>query len=108
MTRFFFIQSREPITDNRANDDYTLIHNLAAASHEVTVMLVQNGVIAARRGSIVPTFDTLCDSKARLLADPFSLAQRQIADDQLKSGVEPSALDAVVKAMLTGYKVIWH
>lgn len=108
MTRFFFIQSREPITDSRANADYKLIHNLASAGHEVTVMLVQNAVIAARRGSIATSFDALCDGKARMLADPFSLAQRQIAHDELKNGIEPAALDAVVKAMLAGHKVIWH
>ena len=108
MEHFFFIQSREPLTDNRATADYELINNLAAAGNQVTVMLVQNGVIPARRGSIIKSFDKLCDGKAWILADPFSLAQRQIANDELKAGIESSALDRAVKAMLAGHKVIWH
>jgi hypothetical protein len=108
MTRFFFIQSREPFTDSRANGDYELIHNLACAGNEVTVMLVQNGVMPARRGSMINSFDKLCDGQARLLADPFSLTQRQIGTNDLKGGIEPVALDATVKALLAGHTVIWH
>ena len=108
MSSYFFIQSREPLTDPRAEGDYQLIQSLANDGNDVSVILVQNGVIPARRETHIFSFDTLCCSKAKILTDIFSLRQREINIDQLKEGLTPINIDAVIEAMLAGHKVIWH
>jgi sulfur relay (sulfurtransferase) complex TusBCD TusD component (DsrE family) len=108
MAKFFIVQSREPFTDNQANSDYELIHNLVLAQHEVTVLLIQNGVLPARRGGMARKFDMICNAKLSLFADEFSLRQREIAFEDLKPGVLTAGVDTVISAMLAGHKVIWH
>ncbi len=108
MSKFFIVQSREPFTDGRADSDYELINNLVLAGNEVTVMLVQNGVLPARRGGMSNRFDTICHLNISMLADNFSLRQREIELDELKPGVLTANIDEVIKSMLAGHKVIWH
>ncbi|MCX4186878.1 DsrE family protein [Methylophaga sp. OBS4] len=108
MPNYLIIQSQDPFSDARTKSQYELIHNLASAENTITVLLVQNGVMPARRGSIYKPFDLLCYQNINILADKFSLEQRQISIDQLKPGVLAADLDVVIKAMLSGHKVIWH
>lgn len=108
MSDFFIIQSREPFTDNRTKSDYQLVHHLVAAGNNVTMMLVQNGVLPVRRGSVSQEFDALCSQNINILVDSFSLRQREIEVSELKSGVLASEIDAAIQAMIAGYKVIWH
>jgi len=108
MSDFFIIQSREPFTDNRTKSDYELVHHLVAAGNNVTMMLVQNGVLPVRRGSITKEFDALCYQHINILVDQFSLRQREIEVSELKAGILVSDIDAAIKAMIAGHKVIWH
>jgi hypothetical protein len=43
-----------------------------------------------------------------LLADDFSLRERGIGNDQLRSQIAPAPLETVVDALVRGAKVIWH
>lgn len=108
MASFFIIQSRDPFTDARARADYELIHHLVVAGNKVTVLLVQNGVMPARRGSMTRKFDMLCAARVNMLVDRLSLRQREIEVGELKAGILLAQLDEVIKAMLAGEKVIWH
>lgn len=106
MSRYFFIQSQDPFTEARTQAQYELAKSLAAAGNSVHMLLVQNGVFAARQGAQSETFDSLSGHGVTVLADTFSLRQREIG--QLKPSVTPADIDVVVDAMLNGDKVIWN
>ena len=108
MSRYFFIQSQEPYSDARAPQQYRLAMDLHEAGYEVQILLVQNGVLPARRSARNSAFDELLASGVTVLADEFSLRQREIASAELKSAVQPADVGMGVDALLAGDKVIWH
>lgn len=108
MSNYLFIQSQDPFTEARALAQYDLATRLAQAGHSVRMLLVQNGVSVAREGARCAAFDALAAGPVKLLAEKLSLVQREIEPEQLKSGIQPGALEIVVDAMLAGEKVIWN
>ena len=108
MSNYLFIQSQDPFTDAGTASQFELMLQLSRAGKSVSVILVQNGVIAARRGAETRQFDELCAHGLPVYADDFSLAQREISSDQLKPGVQAASIDLVVDSMLAGNKVIWN
>lgn len=108
MSRYLFIQSQDPFTEVRTTAQFDLARRLVEAGNEVRMLLVQNGVIAARRGAVCGDFDALSGKGVTLLADTFSLRQREIDADQLKEAIAAVDVGIVVDAMLAGDKVIWN
>lgn len=108
MSRYLFIQNQDPFTEVRTSVQFDLATQLANSGKTVTLLLVQNGVTAARKGAICPQFDRLLDSGVNLFADSFSLRQREIIPEQIKSGVKTAQISMVVDALLAGDKVIWN
>ena len=108
MSRYLFIQSQDPFTEARTQAQYELAGSLAANGHEVRVLLVQNGVLAARRNAANIQFNRLCGTGVTLLADALSLQQREIDTAELKPAVKPAEIGIVIEAMLNGDKVIWN
>lgn len=108
MSRYFFIQSQEPFTEARTSAHYDLAKSLAASGNAVRMLLVQNGVLAARSGAVSASFDSLTEHGVSVLADNFSLQQREIGQQQLKPSVAPADIAVVVDALLNGDKVIWN
>lgn len=108
MSRYLFIQSQDPFTEVRTQAQFDLARRLADAGSSVTLLLVQNAVVAARLHAQCPQFDSLLGSKVEILADSFALRQREIDDDQLKSNIRPTEISLAVDAMLNGDKVIWN
>ena len=108
MSDYVFLQSQDPFTETQTLAQYQLIHNLATKDNRVTLYLIQNGVMPARRGALCKPFDLLCNQNINVVADRFSLEQRGIELDQLKSGVNAEEIGVVIDAMLRGDKVIWN
>ena len=109
MTNYLFIETRDPF-DSR---DTEFVAETAAAlkerDNEVTVFLVQNGVLAARRGARETHLARLARAGVRLLADDFSLRERGISGDELRAGVTQSNVDALVELLAREEtKAIWH
>ena len=109
MTSYLFIESRDPF-DSR---DTEFVAETAAAlkerDNEVTLFLVQNGVLAARRGARDPYLDRLARAGVRVLADDFSLRERGIAGNELRAGVTQSSVEALVGMLARGgTKAVWH
>ena len=109
MTGYLFIESRDPFESR----DTEFVAETAAAlrerDNEVTVFLVQNGVLAARRGARDQYLPRLARAGVRVLADDFSLRERGIAGDELRAGVTQSSVDALVGLLAReGTKAIWH
>ena len=108
MSRYLFIQSQDPFTEVRTNAQYDLAKSLASSGNSVQLLLVQNGVLVARQGASSEAFDSLASQGVNILADTFSLKQREIETNQLKPFVAPAEIDMAVAAMLNGDKVIWN
>lgn len=108
MAKYLLIESRDPYESNDVGQFCELARGLAGAGNEVTMFLVQNGVLPARFGARADGLAGLAGSGVRLLADDFSLRERAIASDRLAHGVSAAPLDLVIDQMASGAKTIWH
>lgn len=109
MNRYLFIESRDPFESR----DTQFVEETAAAlkqhGHEVTVFLVQNGVLAARKNGRENYLDRLVSGGIILMADDFSLRERGIQTTELTAGVQQSNIEALVNALVQAdTKAIWH
>src|SRR3546814_20549331 len=102
MSRYLFIQSQDPFTEVRTNAQYDLAKSLASSGNSVQLLLVQNGVLAARQGASSEAFDSLASQGVKVLADTFPLKQPEIETNQLKPFVAPAENDMEVPAMIQG------
>ena len=107
MASYLFIESRNPWESNAVRASYDLARELAGAGHEVTVFLVQNGVMPARRGAEDVGLQTVVGS-VKVLADDFSLRERAIQPDGLIAGVAAAPIEIVVDALAKGVRTLWH
>ena len=109
MSDYIFIEARDPF---ESRDTRFLVETAAALKgrgHEVTVFLVQNGVLAARRAARAPHLPQLAEAGVRLLADDFSLAERGIGGGELRPSVRAAGIGELVEMLLReGAKAVWH
>ena len=108
MSRYLFIESRDPFESNDVAFSYELAAGLARAGNEVTVLLVQNGVLPARRGARAEDLRAAVRSGVKVVADDFSLAERGIDTSRLAAGIEPAPIDIVVDHLAAGARTLWH
>src|SRR5262245_50443031 len=96
MAKYMLIESRDPFDSNDVAFSYDLATGLAKAGHEVTLLLVQNGVLPARRGAKADGLAAVMKAGVKVLADDFSLTERGIAPARLAAGVQSTPIDIVV------------
>jgi sulfur relay (sulfurtransferase) complex TusBCD TusD component (DsrE family) len=108
VSRYVLIQSKSPWESGDVSQFYALGRELGQAGSDVTLFLVQNGVMAARTGAADSAFDQLLAGQVHVLADDFSLRERAMDRESLKRGVAPSPIDAVVDLLAGGAKALWH
>src|SRR5688572_786644 len=108
MSKYVLIQSKSPWESGDVAQFYSLASELGQGGNDVTLFLVQNGVMAARPGAKDAAFDQLLGGKVRVLADDFSLRERAIEAGALKQGVKPSQIDELVDLLAAGAKALWH
>lgn len=108
MKPYLFIESRDPFESNDVAFLCELAAGVARAGHEVTVLLVQNGVLPARRGAKAEDLRALVRAGVKVVADDFSLAERGIDPGRLAAGIEPAPIEIVVDHLAAGHKVLWH
>ena len=107
MSRYIFIESRDPFESR----DTRFIEETAAwvkeRGHEVTVFLVQNGVLAARQSG--RQLGRLTEAGVTVLADDLSLRERGIKSDELAPNIRESGIEALVDALVQeNTKALWH
>ncbi len=108
MAKYLLIESRDPFESNDVAFCYDLAADLAGAGNEVTLFLVQNGVLPARSGVAFEGLSKVASAGVEVLADDFSLRERAIAESGLASGVRSAPLDVVIDQLVDGAKAIWH
>jgi intracellular sulfur oxidation DsrE/DsrF family protein len=108
MSKYLLIESRDPFDSNDTRFYCDLARQLVAAKNEVTVFLVQNGVLPARAGARSGDLASLAGAGVSVLADSFSLKERGIDAGNLAPGIAAAPLDVVLDALAEGTQVIWH
>ena len=106
--KYLLIESRDPFDSKDVSFSYELAKRLKAEGDEVTLFLVQNGVLAARPSLAAEALRSVADAGVQVLADEFSLRERGIAAGRVMSGVKPSPLDVVIDQLAEGCKALWH
>lgn len=109
MTNYVFIESRDPFESRDTRFVVDTATALKQRDNEVTVFLVQNGVLACRKNATGSHLPQLAKAGITLLADEFSLCERGIQPPEMTAGVQPSTIDALVDLLAhENTKAIWH
>lgn len=108
MPDYLLIESRDPFDSGDVKHYYDLAAGLAGAGGKVTLFLVQNGVLPARRCAASGALSDLAGAGVEILADEFSLRERGIDASGLATGVRPAPLDIVIDHLEAGRKALWH
>ena len=108
MAKYLLIESRDPFDSNDVASNYELARNLKAGGNEVTLFLVQNGVLPARPCTRSAELAAVAKAGVQVLADEFSLRERGIDVDRLVAGVSAAPLDVVIDQLAEGRKAMWH
>jgi sulfur relay (sulfurtransferase) complex TusBCD TusD component (DsrE family) len=109
MARYVLIESRDPFESNDVAYYFGLAGDLAERGEQVSVFLVQNAALAARKGAATNPLEALLGKKVEVLLDSFSAAERGVVEAERLAGVKPSDIDALVAAIMQdNTKVMWH
>src|SRR5215510_4288686 len=98
MAAYVFIESRDPFESRDTEFVEQTAISVKERGHEVTVFLVQNGVLAGRKG--VHRLQRLADAGVTLLADDLSLRERGIKTEDLAPGIKESTIEELVNTIV--------
>lgn len=102
MSHDLLVESRDPFDSRDSEVFYELARGLREAGNEVTLFLVQNGVLPTRKASTHATkLADLAQAQVTILADGFSLRERAIAEEDRVEGTKASELDHLVDGVKT-------
>jgi len=109
MTRYLFIESRDSFESRDAQFIVQTASALKQRGDDVTVFLVQNGVLAARKNARASHLPQLAEIGVNLLADDFSLRERGIRGEEINREIRESSIDNLVDMLVQdNTKAIWH
>lgn len=108
MAKYLLIESRDPFESSDVTSYADLAISLKRGGSEVTMFLVENGVLPARVGACADVLARVVDAGIEVLADEFALRERGIPADRLRSGVRRAPLSVVVDRLADGSKTLWH
>ena|SRR5215471_2744911 len=108
MAKYLLIESRDPFENNIVARQYDLAVSLVKEGNDVTLFLVQNGVLPARPSDRSALLTNAAQAGVTVLAEDFSLRERGIAVAKLAAGVRAAPLSFVIDQLADGCKAIWH
>jgi len=108
MARYLIVDSRDLTEYTGAGFIQKAAGQLQGAGNEVTLFLIENGVIAARKGSDVGgKLAALAQGGVRIVVDDVSCSARGIS--QFSDGVVSSNIDHLADLIVEGSdKVFWY
>jgi sulfur relay (sulfurtransferase) complex TusBCD TusD component (DsrE family) len=101
------IVSEDPVELPAARRASELAVQLKHRGHTVSLFLVQNGVLSARANAAEGALAPALAAAVEVLADDFSLRERGIELNELRTGVAMSPIDVIVSRLALGWKVLW-
>jgi predicted peroxiredoxin len=111
VAQYVLIESRDPFEYGDTMYMYDLAGDLAGKGNDVTLFLIQNGVLTTRRGvkdNPIARLKRRAPS-VKLAADDFSLRERGIPQANIIEGVSISNVDNLVDLLVQdGAKIVWH
>ena len=107
MGQYLLIESQDSFSSNAAQEHVELAVALKRAGNDVTLYLVQNGVLPSRSGADGEALHEAIAAGIEVLADDFSLSERGITDRDVARGVRPASIDAVVERLAASWKVMF-
>ena len=107
MANYLLFESQEPFESAEVQRHYELAAGLMREGNQVTVFLIQNGVLAARRSEASQGLAALARAGVLVLADDFSLKERGIPPSRLAEAVKIASLDQAVDQIAEGRKALW-
>ena len=111
MAQYVLIESRDPFEYGDSLYMYDLAGDLAGKGNDVTLFLIQNGVLTTRRGVKNNPLTGLKEraTSVHVAADDFSLRERGIPQSAIVDGVAVSDVDNLVDLLTQdGAKIVWH
>lgn len=108
MAKYLFINSRDTYEYAKSENLFDLAEQLKKRGNEVTLFLVENGVLAARSGSVgAKRLGALKQQGLRVLAEDVSLKARGI--ERPADGIVVSNMDELADLIVSGSdKVMWY
>jgi intracellular sulfur oxidation DsrE/DsrF family protein len=107
MQSYLIIASEDPFESRHTERLRALATRLAAHGAAVSVYLVQNAVLGARRTCPHTPLEQLLDQRVSVLADDFSLRERGIEAGALLPQVKVASVNAVISRLADGWKTFW-
>lgn len=109
MSRYLLIETKSPL--DGGNYAFDLGGQLRELKHDVTVYLLQDGVLTARRS--FATGQRLIQEAERrglrVLADAVSARQRGVVGDRVAKGVNVTDMGELVELLMErSDKAVWH
>lgn len=108
MKRYLFVESRGAFEAADTQHYAALAAALAREGAKVEIMLVQNGVMPARKGARADALAVVVQAGIPVWADDFAMKERALRPQDLIHGVKPAAIGTLVDRMADGWNVIWH
>ncbi len=109
MAKYLVIESRDPFEFKEVDYCYELAQGLAKEGHDVSLFLVQNGVLPARKCTQSQSLVELSKGGVKVVADDFSLQERGIEAETLIPEVKIGPIDLVVDLLADGKtRAFWH
>jgi predicted peroxiredoxin len=107
MESYLLFESQDPLESAQVPRHYELAAALKKAGNQVTLFLVQNGVLGARRALRSEAVLGLVAAGVEVLADDFSLRERGVNASRLSPGVKVATIDDALDQFAAGRKALW-
>ncbi len=109
MSNYVFVESRDPFDSPDTSFVAETAASLKKRGNTVTVFLVQNAVLAARKQSRRSQLPQLLESGITVLADDFSLRERGIQSEECQPAVKTASIEQLVDLLVQdNTKAVWH
>ena len=109
MSNYVLIESRDPFESPDTSFLADTAVSLKKRGNNVTVFLVQNGVLTTRKQARKSNLPQLIESGVTVLADDFSMRERGIQSDECHTAVRISSIDQLVDLVVQeNTKAVWH
>jgi hypothetical protein len=102
------VETRDPFAVRDVEWTAGLLAGMRETGRGCTLMLCENGVLAARESALASCLSGLADAGVEILADRFALRERGIPEDRLGPGISGADLDVVIDRLAAGGTVVWR